>query len=88
MESIMCPVDVIALCRSDGKITPLRIRGERKQENFRGEVLEIVKTRRLGHLGSESLLFVCWVNVAGERELLELKYHFSSGAWNLICPLC
>lgn len=84
MDAMVLPIDVIALCRADGSITPLRFRGEMPEQNFKGEVLEVVKTRRLGHLGSEAMLYVCWVKLAGGRELMELKYHYYSGSWNLI----
>lgn len=88
MESMVVPVDVIALCRAGGEITPLRIRGQLREQPFRGEVLEVVRTRRMGHLGAETMLYECWVNTAGRKELMELKYHFASGVWKLICLLC
>lgn len=88
MESMVVAVDVIALCRAGGEITPLRIRGQIHERPFKGEVLEVVRTRRMGHLGAETMLYECWVNLWGKRELLELKYHFASGAWKLICLMC
>lgn len=87
MDSMNCPVDVIALCRANGEITPLRVRGKRLDADFRGEILEVVKTRRMGYVGSEAIVYVCWAKIAGTRELLELKYHIASASWNLICGL-
>lgn len=79
------PIDVISLCESDGRIQPLRIRFFAEDtEEIRGNVQEIISCRRTGHLGMESVYFVCWVRIAHQRHLLELKYTTQSHRWDLV----
>lgn len=87
MDIQILPVDVIALWRAEGEIMPLRIRYQALDEECHGRVVEIFKIRRVGHLGSQADIFDCWVKFRQEKRICQLKYHYTSGTWNLIQPV-
>ncbi len=85
MEQKSCPVDVISVCSTEGKIRPLRLRMADEQEAyFRIDIEEILSTREITYVGAEATVFLCRGTVWGRRWLIELKYTMRSHTWYLI----
>ena len=76
------PIDVIAVCTSDGQIRPLRLRMEDEQKQLiRVDVDEVVSTKQITYVGVEAQVFLCRATVWGREWLFQLKYTFRSHMW-------
>lgn len=84
MQQTTYPADVISLCSSDGEIRPLRIRSmDGKCELLRGNVCEIVRVQETKRYGAETKTFLCWVQTAERKVLLELRFFYRSHSWSI-----
>ena len=60
MQSILRPVDVIAIHSADGKIKPIRFRIENEeQEYLRIDIEEVIKMTEVSYVGAEAVIFLC-----------------------------
>ena len=84
MERRQKPVDVIAVCRADGTIQPLRLRLEDGEQCYvRGDVVEILRTSEIPYVGIEAKIYQCRVRIEDRICYLELRYAIRSHTWCL-----
>lgn len=84
MERRQKPVDVIAVCRADGTIQPLRLRLEDGEQGYvRGDVVEILRTSEIPYVGIEAKIYQCRVRIEDRICYLELRYGIRSHTWCL-----
>ena len=82
MEQRLKAVDVIAVCRADGTIQPLRLRLEDGEQGYvRGDVVEILRTSEI--VGIEAKIYQCRVRIEDRICYLELRYAIRSHTWCL-----
>ena len=85
MEQNIYPVDVIAMCSSNGDIRPLRFRTEDEDHQLMSvNIDEVISSRKIQYVGIEAQIFLCRATVRGRRWLFELKYTIRSHSWCLL----
>ena len=78
-------VDVISVCSADGSIKPLRLRMEDEEHQLlRVNILEVLKTREVQHVGVEATIFLCRARVQDRDLTFELKYSIRTHTWRLL----
>ena len=84
MEQNVCPLDVISMCRADGRIRPLRLRLEDDAHQLiRVDIDEVISVRQVQYVGIEAYIFLCRATVDQKRWLFELKYTIRTHVWCL-----
>ena len=79
------PVDVIAVCSSDGSIKPLRFRMEDEDHQLlRIDIEEVISTKEIQYVGIEAHVFLCRATVRGKESVFELRYMIRSHNWQLL----
>ena len=79
------PVDVIAVCSSDGSIKPLRFRMEDEDHQLlRIDVEEVISSKEIQYVGIEAYVFLCRATVRGKESVFELRYMIRSHNWQLL----
>ena len=79
------PVDVIAVCSTDGSIKPLRFRMEDEEHQLlRIDIEEVISSKEIQYVGIEAYVFLCRATVRGKESVFELKYTIRSHSWQLI----
>ena len=84
---MMCnsPVDVIAVCSTDGSIKPLRFRMEDEDHQLlRIDIEEVISSKEIQYVGIEAYVFLCRATVRGKESLFELRYMIRSHNWQLL----
>ena len=84
---MMCnsPVDVIAVCSTDGSIKPLRFRMEDEEHQLlRIDIEEVISSKEIQYVGIEAYVFLCRATVRGKESVFELKYTIRSHNWRLM----
>ena len=74
------PVDMIAVCRSDGGLQPLRFRLE---DGTVVRVSKVDESRKLEAAGVTALLYFCRAEVCGRELRFQLRYLVKSHRWVL-----
>ena len=78
-------VDVISMFSADGEIRPLRLRMEDEEHQLlRVNILEVLKTREVQHVGVEATIFLCRARVQDRDLTFELKYSIRTHTWRLL----
>ena len=83
----MCnsPVDVIAVCSTDGSIRPLRFRMEDEEHQLlRIDIEEVISSKEIQYVGIEAYVFLCRATVRGKESVFELRYMIRSHNWQLL----
>lgn len=76
------PVDVIAMCSTDGTLRPLRLRLETEDHSLlRVDIDEVVSSKKIQYVGIEAWVFLCRATVDEHKWLFELKYTIRSHSW-------
>ena len=76
------PVDVIAVCSTDGSIKPLRFRMEDEEHQLlRIDIEEVISSKEIQYVGIEAYVFLCRATVRGKESVFELKYTICSHNW-------
>ena len=76
------PVDVIAVCSTDGSIRPLRFRMEDEEHQLlRIDIEEVISSKEIQYVGIEAYVFLCKAAFEGRERLLELKYSIRGHTW-------
>ena len=79
------PVDVIAVCSTDGSIKPLRFRMEDEEHQLlRINIEEVISSKEIQYVGIEAYVFLCRATVRGKESVFELKYTIRSHNWQLM----
>ena len=79
------PVDVIAVCSSDGSIKPLRFRMEDEEHQLlRIDIEEVISSKEIQYVGIEAYVFLCRATVRGKESVFELRYMIRSHNWQLL----
>ena len=79
------PVDVIAVCSTDGSIKPLRFRMEDEDHQLlRINIEEVISSKEIQYVGIEAYVFLCRATVRGKESVFELKYTIRSHSWQLM----
>ena len=79
------PVDVIAVCSTDGSIKPLRFRIEDEEHQLlRIDIEEVISSKEIQYVGIEAHVFLCRAQVRGKESVFELKYTIRSHNWCFI----
>ena len=84
---MMCnsPVDVIAVCSTDGSIKPLRFRMEDEDHQLlRIDIEEVISSKEIQYVGIEAYVFLCRATVRGKESVFELRYMIRSHNWQLL----
>ena len=84
---MMCnsPVDVIAVCSTDGSIKPLRFRMEDEDHQLlRIDIEEVISSKEIQYVGIEVYVFLCRATVRGKESVFELRYMIRSHNWQLL----
>lgn len=84
---MMCnsPVDVIAVCSTDGSIKPLRFRMEDEEHQLlRIDIEEVISSKEIQYVGIEAYVFLCRATVRGKESVFELKYTIRTHNWCLM----
>ena len=77
-------VDMIAVCRADGSLQPLRFRFEDGEQRVRRvQVLEVLACREVKYVSVEAYEYVCRVREEEREELLTLRYAIRAHRWTL-----
>ena len=79
------PVDVIAVCSTDGSIKPLRFRMEDESHQLlRIDIEEVISSKEIQYVGIEAYVFLCRATVRGKESVFELKYTIRSHNWQFM----
>lgn len=79
------PVDVIAVCSTDGSIKPLRFRIEDEEHQLlRIDIEEVISSKEIQYVGIEAYVFLCRATVRGKESVFELRYMIRSHNWQLL----
>ena len=79
------PVDVIAVCSTDGSIKPLRFRIEDEDHQLlRIDIEEVISSKEIQYVGIEAYVFLCRTTVRGKESVFELRYTIRSHNWQLL----
>lgn len=79
------PVDVIAVCSTDGSIKPLRFRIEDEDHQLlRIDIEEVISSKEIQYVGIEAYVFLCRATVRGKESVFELRYMIRSHNWQLL----
>ena len=79
------PVDVIAVCSTDGSIKPLRFRMEDESHQLlRIDIEEVISSKEIQYVGIEAYVFLCRATVQGKESVFELKYTIRSHNWQFM----
>ena len=79
------PVDVIAVCSTDGSIKPLRFRIEDEAHQLlRIDIEEVISSKEIQYVGIEAYVFLCRATVRGRESVFELRYMIRSHSWQLL----
>ena len=79
------PVDVIAVCSTDGSIKPLRFRMEDEEHQLlRIDIEEVISSKEIQYVGIEAYVFLCRATVRGKESVFELRYMIRSHSWQLL----
>ena len=79
------PVDVIAVCSTDGSIKPLRGRMEDEDHQLlRIDIEEVISSKAIQYVGIEAYVFLCRATVRGKESVFELRYMIRSHNWQLL----
>ena len=84
---MMCnsPVDVIAVCSTDGSIKPLRFRmADEDHQLLRIDIEEVISSKEIQYVGIEAYVFLCRATVRGKESVFELRYMIRSHNWQLL----
>lgn len=85
MEQMICPVDVISVCSTEGEIRPLRLQLEGgEHQRIRMDIVEVVGIKEIPYSGVEACVFLCKARTEGREIVVELKYTFRSHTWCLL----
>lgn len=78
------PVQMFAVTDRDGKLTPLWFRFETGEHQIEKVGIEKTIARDESYsVGVREKRFVCSTVIAGERRLLELRYHVENQKWRI-----
>ncbi len=84
MEKKNCPVDMIALCSTDGNLVPIRFRFETEDHSMQTVTIsEVVCSKQVSYVGREAMIYVCKAIMGEFERLLELKYSIQNHRWSL-----
>ena len=79
------PVDVIAVCSTDGSIKPLRFRMEDEDHQLlRIDIEEVISSKEIQYVGIEAYVFLCRATVRGKESVFELRYMIRPHNWQLL----
>ena len=79
------PVDVIAVCSTDGSIKPLRFRMEDEDHQLlRIDIEEVISSKEIQYVGIEAYVYLCRATVRGKESVFELRYMIRSHNWQLL----
>ena len=79
------PVDVIAVCSTDGSIKPLRFRIEDEDHQLlRIDIEEVISSKEIQYVGIEAYVILCRATVRGKERVFELRYKIRSHNWQLL----
>lgn len=83
-------IEVICLCGTDGKLTPLRFRYQDRDDFLRtAKILEVVDIKKIEHVGVERFLYLCKTQIDNGPEagdclhMMELVYTIRPHRWML-----
>lgn len=80
MEQRALPIEMIALCRGDGGLRPLRFR---LADGTVVRISQVDETRKLEAAGVTALLYFCRTVIGGQELRFQLRYLVKSHRWVL-----
>lgn len=83
-EQKNCPIEMLSVCGTDGRLLPVRFRLEETDQTVQTvRVSEIISAREIASIGIEAILYVCKAKIGEQERLIELKYTVRSHRWTL-----
>ena len=78
------PIQMLAVTDRDGKLTPIWFRFETGEHRIEKVSIEKTISRDESYsVGVREKRFICSTVIAGERRLLELRYHVENQKWRI-----
>ena len=84
MEEKNCPVEMISVCGTEGRILPVRFRFETAERSVRTvQISEVISSKEICYVGIEAIIYICKAKMEEKERLLELKYTVRTHRWVL-----
>lgn len=77
-------VEMLAVCGTDGKLTPLRFRVEDENRMLQTiSITQILCARPIRYAGIDAIQYLCKASLPGRERMLELRYSVATHRWSL-----
>lgn len=77
-------IEMISVCGTDGKLTPLRFRMEDEDQCLQTVAIsQVISARSIRYAGVDAIQFLCKARLAGKERLFELRYTVGTHCWTL-----
>lgn len=77
-------IEMISVCGTDGKLTPLRFRMEDEGQCLQTvAITQIVCAKPIQYAGIDAIQYLCKARVEGREKLFELRYTIATHRWSV-----
>ncbi|MBQ7872300.1 MAG: hypothetical protein IJ357_09185 [Oscillospiraceae bacterium] len=77
-------IEMISVCGTDGKLTPLRFRMEGEDQCLQTvPITQIVCAKPIQYAGIDAIQYLCKAQVEGREKLFELRYTIATHRWSV-----
>lgn len=77
-------IEMISVCGTDGKLTPLRFRMEDESQCLRTvAITQVVCMKVIQYAGIDAIQYLCKAMLDGRERLFELRYTIATHRWSV-----
>lgn len=77
-------VEMISVCGSDGRITPIRFRMEGEDQQMQVvPILQVMCCNSIQQAGVDALQYLCKCRLREQEKLFELRYTLKNHCWSI-----
>ena len=77
-------IEMISVCDSDGKLTPLRFRMEDESHCLQTvPIMQVLYSNPIQYAGIDAIQYLCKATLEGREKLFELRYTIKTHRWSL-----
>lgn len=77
-------IEMISVCGSDGKLTPIRFRMEREDQSMQVvPILQVMCCNPVQYAGIDALQYLCKGKVNEQEKMFELRYTLKTHCWSI-----
>lgn len=77
-------IEMICVCATDGKLTPLRFRMEDEEHSLQTvSIAQVLVAKPIQYAGIDAIQYLCRAILSGRERVFELRYTIKTHRWTL-----